>query len=159
MYKVKSISVKTYDLVCLELGLEPFRFVIMRRRLLYLQHILKQNDSSLVKNFLMTQMLDLKKKDWGNTVLEDFKDLDINLTFEEIEKMGKQKYKEIIKAKVKEKSLEYLVNKKTRRNGKGMRIEHTQLEMQAYLKTEDSDINNDERKLLFQLRTDMHFKI
>ena len=85
MYKVKSISVKTYDLVCLELGLEPFRFVIMRRRLLYLQHILKQNDSSLVKNFLMTQMLDLKKKDWGNTVLEDFKDLDINLTFEEIE--------------------------------------------------------------------------
>ena len=40
-----------------------------------------------------------------------------------------------------------------------MRIEHTQLEMQAYLKTEDSDINNDERKLLFQLRTDMHFKI
>ena len=31
-----------YDLVCLELGLEPLRFIIMRRRLLYLQYILKQ---------------------------------------------------------------------------------------------------------------------
>ena len=58
-----------YDLVCLELGLEPLRYVIMRRRLFYLQHILKQKETSLIKQFLQTQMKDLKKKDWGKTVL------------------------------------------------------------------------------------------
>ena len=40
-----------YDLLCLELGIEPLRYVIMRRRLLYLQHILKQKDTSLIKQF------------------------------------------------------------------------------------------------------------
>ena len=40
-----------YDLVCLELGIEPLRYIIMRRRLLYLQHILKQKETSLVKQF------------------------------------------------------------------------------------------------------------
>ena len=40
-----------YDLVCLELGLVPIRYIIMRRRLVYLQHILKQKESSLIKQF------------------------------------------------------------------------------------------------------------
>ena len=31
-----------YDLLRLELGVEPLRFIIMRRRLVYLQHVLKQ---------------------------------------------------------------------------------------------------------------------
>ena len=66
-----------YDLVCLELGLEPLRFVIMRRRLFYLQHILKQKETSLIKQFLQTQMKDLKKKDWGKTVLDNLQPLKI----------------------------------------------------------------------------------
>ena len=45
-------STVPYDLVCLELGLEPFRYIIMKRRLIYLQHILKQKEYSLLKNFL-----------------------------------------------------------------------------------------------------------
>ena len=60
-----------YNLICLELGIEPLRYIIMRRRLIYLQHILKQNESSLIKQFLKTQMKTLKKKDWGKTVKED----------------------------------------------------------------------------------------
>ena len=38
-----------YDLVCLELGIEPLRYIIMKRRLIYLYHLLKQNESSLVR--------------------------------------------------------------------------------------------------------------
>ena len=56
-----------YDLLCLELGVEPLRFIIMRRRLVYLQHVLKQNESSLVKQFLKTQSINPKKKDWQST--------------------------------------------------------------------------------------------
>ena len=66
-----------YDLLCLELGLEPFRYIIMRRRLLYLQHILKQEDTSLIKQFFKTQMKSLKKKDWGKTVLENLQHLKV----------------------------------------------------------------------------------
>ena len=51
------------------------------------------------------------------------------------------------------------MEKKTRRNGKGNKLEHTKLEIQNYLKYEDGDVNNFERKLIFQLRTDMCFKI
>ena len=40
-----------------------------------------------------------------------------------------------------------------------MEIEYTHLEMQNYLRTEDIEITNYERKLIFQLRTKMNFKI
>ena len=78
-----------YDLLCLELGVEPLRFIIMRKRLIYLQHILKQKESSLVRQFLLTQSINPKKKDWVTTIKEDFEQLEINLTFLQIEEMGK----------------------------------------------------------------------
>ena len=148
-----------YDLVCLEFGLEPLRYIIMKRRLIYLQHILKQKESSLIRKFLKTQMINLKKKDWGKTIEEDLLHLDIQMTFEDIEQMSKNKYKELIKKKIKEHALQYLVEKKNNRNGKGMKLLHSKLEIQNYLKYEDGEVNNFERKLIFQLRTDMCFKI
>ena len=45
------------------------------------------------------------------------------------------------------------------RNGKGMEMDHASLEMQNYLKSEDIDITNNERKLIFQFRTSMNFNI
>ena len=148
-----------YDLVCLELGLEPLRYIIMRRRMLYLQHILKQKDTSLIKQFLKTQMKDLKKKDWGKTIQENLQHLQIDWTFEEIENIPKATYKKIVKKRIKEKSFEYLLNLRNKRNGKGMDIDYTELRMQNYLRCEDLDITNDERKLIFQLRTKMCFKV
>ena len=82
-----------YDLVCLELGIEPLRYIIMKRRLIYLQHILKQKESSLVRQFLKTQMTDLKTKDWGTTVQKDLLHIGLKISFEEIELIGKHKYK------------------------------------------------------------------
>ena len=38
-------------------------------------------------------------------------------------------------------------------------MEYTQLEMQNYLNSLDIDITNEERKIIFQLRNKMHFKI
>ena len=90
-----------YDLVCLELGIEPLRYIIMRRRLLYLQHILKQKETSLVKQFLKTQMKNLKKKDWGKTVLENFEHLQIELSIREIEEMPKATYRKMLKKRIK----------------------------------------------------------
>ena len=148
-----------YDLLCMELGIEPLRYIIMRRRLIYLQHVLKQKETSLVKQVLKTQMINPKKKDWIYTVKENMKHLDIKLTFENIQLMSKESYKKLIKNKIKEGALRYLISKRNKRNGKGMEIDYTQLEMQNYLRTEDIEITNYERKLIFQLRTQMNFKI
>ena len=52
-----------------------------------------------------------------------------------------------------------MVEKSIRRNVKGSNLEHTRLEIQKYMKCEDGDLNNFESKLIFQLRTDMCFKI
>ena len=93
-----------YDLLCLELGVEPLRFIIMRRRLVYLQHVLKQNESSMVKEFLKTQSINPKKKDRVSTVNKDLEYFRIKLSFSEIEIMGKSTCKKLIKKK--------LVNKK-----------------------------------------------
>ena len=86
-----------YDLICLEVGLEPIRYIIMRRRLMYLQHIMKQEETSLVKNFFLTQIKSLKKKDWGRKVFEDLQHLEINITFKEIEDMPIATYRNLIK--------------------------------------------------------------
>ena len=96
---------------------------------------------------------------WGKTVLKDLENLEIVHTMEEIEKMSKSKYKCLVKRKVQEKALKYLLDKKNHRNGKGNEIQYTSLKMQGYLISEDMDILNHERKYIFQLRTKMNFKV
>ena len=87
----------------------------MKRRLIYLQHILKQKESSLVRQFLKTQMVDLKPKDWGTTILKYLAHIGLKINFEEIKQMGKQKYKHLIKTKIRDQALQYLVNLKTKK--------------------------------------------
>ena len=148
-----------YDLICLEVGLEPIRYIIMRRRLMYLQRNMKQNETSLLKKFFLTQTKSLKKKDWGYRVLEDLKHLEINITFKDIEDMPTATYKNMIKKQIKCKSLEYLLMIRNKGNGKGMELSYQKLTMQNYLYTEDMDILNEERKFIFQMRTKMSFRI
>ena len=78
----------------------------MRRRLTYLQHILKQDETSLVKQFLRTQSISPKKKDWVTTVKEDLHQLKIYLSFLEIENMGKTTFKRLIRKENKGRSFE-----------------------------------------------------
>ena len=120
---------------------------------------MKKKETSLVKQFIKTQMKTLKKKDWGQTVIKDLEELEIKLSLLEIENMSKNKFKILIKRKIKERAFQYLMNKKVSRNGKGIEISHERLEMLNYLRSEDMEINNQERKLIFQLRTKMHFNI
>ena len=126
---------------------------------MYLQHIMKQKDTSLIKNFFLTQMKSLKRKDWGKTIIEDMKHLEINISYKEIEHIPIETYKNIIKNKIKYKSLIYLIGKRNQRNGKGMELSYENLRMQNYLCSEDIDISNEERKYIFQMRTKMCFRI
>ena len=131
----------------------------MRRRLIYLQRILKRKETALIKKFIKTQMKNPQKKDWINTVYMNLNELEILLTLEEIEVMPIATFKKLVKLKIKEKAFIYLINQKEKRNGKGIEINHLKHEMQNYLKSEDMNIKNDERKLILQLRTKMNFKV
>ena len=73
--------------------------------------------------------------------------------------MPKATFKKLIKTKKKEHALLYLIDKKIKQNVKGIDIIHSNLDMQNYLQSEDLEINNDERKLIFQLRTKINFKV
>ena len=103
-----------YDLICLDMGLEPLRYVIMKRRLIYLQFILKQKETSMVKKFLKTQIICPKKKDWIQTVKSNLEHLKINLTLDNIEEMPKETYKKLIKKRIKECAFDYLIDKRNR---------------------------------------------
>ena len=92
-------------------------------------------------------------------MLKDLKDLNINVPIKDIEFMPKATYRKLIRKKINEKSLEYLVTKRNTRNGKGMELTYTKLEMQNYLSSENMEITNHERKLIFQYRTQMSFSI
>ena len=93
------------------------------------------------------------------SVKKDLDLLEINLSFSEIEKLGESTFMKLIKNKIRAEALKYLVQKKTDRNGKGREIQYMKLEMQEYLTEEWDTINNFDRKLIFQLRAKMHFKI
>ena len=124
---------------------------------MYLQHIMKQKETSLIKNFFLTQMKSLKRKDWGKTIIEDLKHLEINISYKEIEQMPIETYKNIVKKQINYKSFKYLLSKRNKRNGKGMELLYENLTMQNYLCSEDIDISNEERKYIFQMRTKMCF--
>ena len=56
----------------------------------------------MVKEFLKTQSINPKKKDYVSTVNKDLEYLGIKLSFSEIEIMGKSTYKKLIKKKIRE---------------------------------------------------------
>ena len=49
--------------------------------------------------------------DWGSTCMKDLKELKIDLSLEEIKLMNKNKFTIILKQKIKENALEYLMKR------------------------------------------------
>ena len=55
-------------------GSTPIRFIVKRRRLVYLHHILKQEEESLIMSFFEKQLLTRKLRDWSPKILKDLSD-------------------------------------------------------------------------------------
>ena len=67
-------------------GSIPLRFQIQRRRLLYLHHILNENEESLLQTFFEHQLKTRKTKDWATKILKDINEFEIDLSMDEIRK-------------------------------------------------------------------------
>ena len=56
------------EVLFLELGVVPFRELIMKRRIMFLHHILNEEPGSMINRFFQTQLKSVKQKDWVKTV-------------------------------------------------------------------------------------------
>ena len=140
------------EMLYLELGVSPIRNIIKSRRINFLQYILKENEESLIHTFLMAQLCDPTRNDWGVTVMKDIEDFNINLSFDKIESMSEHSFKNLVQKKEKIHTLNYLNGVKGS-HSKVKHIDHSVLEMADYLKP--NQITNSEAKFIFTLRSRM----
>ena len=99
------------EMLYLKLGIMPIRYIIKSRRVLYLHHILRQNNvNSLLFQVFSAQLEQPKHKDWVTQVLLDLEHLNIKMELKEIEQESIDKFKKIVKEAVQSKALYYLNN-------------------------------------------------
>ena len=90
----------TCEILYLELGLLPARYIIKLRRIIYFQHILKQRrKNTLLYQFLIAQIEEPKKNDWVSCIRKDMVELEIQMNSDEIEEMNIEKFKNMCKEK------------------------------------------------------------
>jgi hypothetical protein len=114
----------------LEVGQWPARFEIQKIRLFFLKSILEEDDNSMVSNFFHLQLKQPTRGDWATTVQNDLKELNILETFDDIKRMSKTKFKNMVKIRIKRNAFNYLMKK---RGSKGCQIQYSTLEMSEYL--------------------------
>ena len=136
----------------LETGQWPARFQIKKQRMLFLKSILDQDEQSMVFKFLKLQFQQPIKNDWVSTCKRDLEEMNIDLKFEDIRMMQKGIFLKIIKSKIEDLALNYLLKK---RGSKGKEIVYKRLEMADYLLPHNEKISIEEKQRLFSFRNRM----
>lgn len=134
-----------------ELGQLPARFDIMKLRLFFLKYILNQDPQSGIYRMYHLQLENPKRGDWASTCRKNMKDLNVNLSNEEIRKMSKNVFKNLIRKKCKEKGFEYLMK---RRGKKGQNIKYSCLKMSEYL-LPNQEFSIENQRNIFEIRNNM----
>ena len=140
------------EMLYLELACMPIRFILMSRRILFLQTILQESDSSLISRFYQVQLKNPSKGDWCQSVLKSLADLNLNLTFNQFKLMKKEELQKIVKTACEKSALKYL-NQVKSKHTKVMHIEHKSWDKQPYLQPKNLSIA--EAKFIFLVRTRM----
>ena len=133
----------------LELGILPVKYVIMKKRMQFLHYILNENIDSMIVQVYNALKEDHKKGDFVQLTNLDRKDLDIELTDEDIQTIPKVTWKKYIKEKVNTLALEEL-NYQNSGKEKTKNIVFSQIKMSKYLeKNENTELS----KLIFSVRS------
>ena len=134
----------------LETGCLPIRFILKSRRLMYLHNILQKSDNEMIKKIYKTQKENPSLGDFSEIIKDDKKTISLNLTETEISNLRKNKFKEIVKKKVRDAAFEYL-NTLKQKHSKMTNITYESLKVKPYLTS--PIFNLETRNLLFRLRT------
>jgi hypothetical protein len=140
------------EVLHLDTGTVPLRYVIKNRRLNYLHHIVTRDKNELISRVFFAQVRSPVKNDWAVLVGKDLTEIDFKLSHSAIAKMKKEKFKTIIKRKIRESAFEYLQNIKLS-HSKVKHIEYSGLDIAPYIK--DTRFTADEKFCLLKLRTSM----
>ena len=148
------------NIMHLELGTLPIRFEIKKRRVLFLQYILKQNKDDLIYKFFQAQLRYPIKGDWVLQVKQDLIEINLDIPFENIEKMSKNSFKIQVKEAIHKTAFNWLISKIRRKeilavnsHIKGSEINYSNLKLQDYFI--QSNMNTAQCNLLFALRARM----
>ena len=85
----------------------------MKRTVVFLQYILKQEKSSMIYQVLKATLDNPTKNDFGKICKDYLNVLDIKLSFEEIEKLTEWSFKKLVKEKTEKAAFKYLLSTKT----------------------------------------------
>ena len=140
-------------LLYLESGQIPARFLVQKQKLNYLYDILQRDNESLLFKFFKAQEEKPVKGDWTVELKNLLKSLNLSLSFDDIKRLKKQKFQNIIDVAIKKSAIVYLKGKiKT----KGKDIIYSEYpEIQDYLLPYDSLTLEFKRKM-FKFRTRMN---
>ena len=130
----------------------PIRFIIILRRRIDLQQILKQNQANtLLYKFFNAQLQNPSKNDWVTQAVKDLESLNIDLELQQIENMSEDKYTQLCKQNVRIAAFNYLMDKKNKSEIR-KHIKYTKLEMAEYLQEDDFCYSIREKQNLFACR-------
>ena len=94
----------------LELGIVPLRFEIMKRKLLFLQYILKQDKNSMIYRILKATEENPINGDFVITCKKYLETLRFKITFKEIENLTKLQFRKILKERIRNEAFEFLTS-------------------------------------------------
>ena len=147
---LKAHSKTPIESLYLELGVLPFRFHLMMRRISYFHEIMMRDDDELTKKVVLSQMERRTKGDFYQQVEVDLQALGINEG--EVLAVSKSKLKDLLKKKASISAFQYLIE---------MARSHSKVNEKAYSNLEGMDYMNDPRftpdlvNMLFKFRTRM----
>ena len=141
------------EILFLELGVVPLREIVKQKRLNFLHYILSQEKESIIYRVFESQRRHRNKKDWVTSVEKDLEELELNISFEEIRKMTKYRWKNIVKNTV-HKNAFFKLEAKKQTHSKVKDLEHIRLEMQDYFMPNGiENMNKEEVQLIFKIRS------
>ena len=134
----------------IECGKMPIRFIVKMRRILYLWHILTREGCELINKFYRVQNYSPSEGDWVLQIRKDMAEIKLNLSEEEISLMSRYKFKKLVKQKINECAISYLV---ARKKQKLMNLNIQTFEPQDYIISKNLSIS--EVQNLFKIRNSM----
>ena len=136
----------------LELGVYPLKFEIMKRKIIFLQYILKQEKNSMMSQVFMATCDHPLNNDFVQTCQKYLKSLNIELSFEQIREMSEYIFKKYVKTKTREAAFKHLMELKNMpgKQTKMVNLKYSELCIQEYLL--DGNTNTEMSKLIFKAR-------
>ena len=119
---------------------------------MFLHYILNRPAGDLLASVFWAQEGKPTKNDWSLQVKEDLKQLNINLTYEDIKILSKESFRKIVKTKCKDLAFSNLMKEKESLK-KIQEIKYNELKVQDYLLAKG--MSTPQKQLIFKIRTKM----